>query len=54
MLRWAALLAIQHQDSPYILGLRPSIDITYQSNNSNIPFFSYNKLFGGVFFKNMY
>ena len=38
----------------YILGLRPSIDITYQTNNSNIPFFAYNKLFGGVFFKNVY
>lgn len=38
----------------YILGLRPSIDITYQSNNSSIPFFTYNKLFGGIFFKNVY
>jgi hypothetical protein len=38
----------------YILGLRPSIDITYQKNNSNIPFFAYNKLFGGIFFKNVY
>lgn len=38
----------------YILGLRPSIDITYQSNNSTIPFFTYNKLFGGIFFKNVY
>lgn len=38
----------------YILGLRPSIEITYQSNNSSIPFFTYNKLFGGIFFKNVY
>lgn len=38
----------------YILGLRPSIDVTYQANNSNIPFFTYNKLFGGIFFKNVY
>jgi hypothetical protein len=38
----------------YILGLRPSIDITYQANNSTIPFFTYNKLFGGIFFKNVY
>jgi len=38
----------------YILGLRLSIDITYQNNNSNILFFSYNKLFGGIFFKNVY
>lgn len=38
----------------YFLGLRPSIDITYQTNNSTIPFFAYNKLFGGIFFKNVY
>jgi len=38
----------------YILGLRPSIDISYQSNNSNIAFFSYNKLVGGIFFRNVY
>ena len=38
----------------YIMGLRPSIDITYQSNNSSIPFFTYNKIFGGIFFKNVY
>ncbi len=38
----------------YILGLRPSIDVTYQANNSSIPFFTYNKLFGGIFFKNVY
>jgi hypothetical protein len=38
----------------YVLGLRPSIDITYQSNNSTIPFFTYNKIFGGIFFKNVY
>jgi hypothetical protein len=38
----------------YILGLRPSIDVTYQANNSSIPFFTYNKLIGGIFFKNVY
>lgn len=38
----------------YILGLRPSIDFTYQINNSTIPFFAYNKMFGGIFFKNVY
>lgn len=38
----------------YILGLRPSIDITYQSNNSSIPFFSYNKTVGGISFTNVY
>jgi len=38
----------------YILGLRPSIDITYQTNNSSIPYFSYNKMFGGIFFTNVY
>lgn len=38
----------------YILGMRPSIDITYQANNSTIPFFTYSKLFGGIFFKNVY
>ena len=38
----------------YILGLRPSIDITYQSNNSSIPFFTYNKTIGGISFSNVY
>jgi hypothetical protein len=38
----------------YILGLRPSIEVTYQANNSSIPFFTYNKVFGGIFFKNVY
>lgn len=38
----------------YIMGLRPSIDITYQTNNSSIPYFSYTKLFGGLFFTNVY
>ena len=38
----------------YILGLRPSIDFTYQTNNSTIPFFTYNKMFGGIFFKNVH
>lgn len=38
----------------YILGLRPNIDVTYQSNDSTIPFFNYNKFFGGVSFTNVY
>lgn len=38
----------------YILGMRPSIDIVHQSNNSDIPFFSYTKVFGGLFLKNVY
>jgi len=38
----------------YILGLRPSIDITYQSNNSSIPFFTYSKTIGGISFSNVY
>ena len=38
----------------YILGLRPSIDITYQSNNSSIPFFTYSKTIGGISFTNVY
>jgi hypothetical protein len=38
----------------YVLGLRPSIDITYQSNNSSIPFFSYSKVIGGISFSNVY
>ena len=38
----------------YILGLRPSIDITYQNNNSSIPFFTYNKTIGGISFSNVY
>lgn len=38
----------------YILGLRPSIDITYQSNHSSIPFFTYGKTIGGVSFSNVY
>lgn len=38
----------------YILGLRPSIDITYQTNSSTIPFFSYNKTVGGISFSNVY
>ena len=38
----------------YILGLRPSIDITYQSNNSSIPFFTYSKVIGGISFTNVY
>jgi len=38
----------------YILGMRPSIEVVYQTNQSAIPFFSYNKLFGGLFLKNVY
>jgi hypothetical protein len=38
----------------HIVGFRPVIEINYQNNNSNIPFFSYNKLFGGLFFRNVY
>lgn len=38
----------------YVLGLRPSIDITYQSNNSSIPFFTYSKTIGGISFTNVY
>lgn len=38
----------------YILGLRPSIDVTYQSNTSSIPFFSYGKTIGGISFTNVY
>jgi hypothetical protein len=38
----------------YVLGLRPSIDITYQNNNSSIPFFSYSKTIGGISFTNVY
>jgi hypothetical protein len=38
----------------YILGLRPSIDLTYQSNNSTVPFFTYGKAIGGISFTNVY
>lgn len=38
----------------YIVGMRPSIEVVYQTNQSAIPFFSYNKLFGGLFLKNVY
>jgi hypothetical protein len=38
----------------YVLGLRPSIDITYQSNNSSIAYFSYSKVIGGISFTNVY
>lgn len=38
----------------HIMGFRPVIEINYQNNNSNIPFFSYNKIFGGIFFRNVY
>lgn len=38
----------------YILGLTPVIEATYQVNNSNIDFFSYNKFFVGLYFKNVY
>ena len=38
----------------YILGLTPVIEFTYERNNSNIDFFSYNKFFVGLYFKNVY
>jgi len=38
----------------YIFGLTPVVEVNYQSNNSNIDFFSYNKFFVGLFFKNVY
>jgi len=38
----------------YIFGLTPVIEATYQTNSSNINFFSYNKFFVGLYFKNVY
>jgi hypothetical protein len=38
----------------YIFGLTPVIEATYQTNNSNINFFSYNKFSVGLYFKNVY
>ncbi len=38
----------------YIFGLAPVLEFTYQTNQSNINFFSYNKFFVGLFFKNVY
>jgi len=38
----------------YILGLAPVIEFTYQNNRSNIEFFSYNKFFVGLYFKNVF
>lgn len=38
----------------YVFGLTPVIEFTYQTNNSNIDFFSYNKFFVGLYFKNVY
>jgi len=38
----------------YIFGLAPVIEFTYQTNQSNINFFTYNKFFVGLFFKNVY
>lgn len=38
----------------YVLGLTPVLEFSYQSNTSNIDFFSYNKFFVGLYFKNVY
>lgn len=38
----------------YLFGLTPVIEMTYQTSNSNIEFFSYNKFFVGLYFKNVY
>jgi len=38
----------------YVFGLTPVIEATYQTNSSNINFFSYNKFFVGLYFKNVY
>ena len=38
----------------YIFGLTPVIEATYQTNQSNINFFTYNKFFVGLYFKNLY
>lgn len=38
----------------YVFGLMPVIELTYQTNKSNIDFFSYNKFFIGLYFKNVY
>ena len=38
----------------YILGFTPVLEFNYQTNHSNNNFFSYNKTFVGLFFKNVY
>lgn len=38
----------------YVFGLTPVVEFTYQTNSSNIDFFSYNKFFVGLYFKNVY
>ena len=38
----------------YVLGLTPVIEFSYQTNRSNIDFFSYAKFFVGLYFKNVY
>jgi hypothetical protein len=38
----------------YIFGLTPVIEANYQTNQSNINFFTYNKFFVGLYFKNVY
>lgn len=38
----------------YLFGLTPVIEATYQTNSSNINFFTYNKFFVGLYFKNVY
>jgi hypothetical protein len=38
----------------YVFGFTPMLEFNYQSNNSNLDFFSYNKYFFGLYFKNVY
>jgi len=38
----------------YVFGLTPVIEATYQTNHSNINFFSYDKFFVGLYFKTVY
>jgi len=38
----------------YVFGLAPVIEATYQTNHSNINFFSYDKFFVGLYFKTVY
>ena len=38
----------------YVYGFTPVLEFSYQTNNSNLDFFSYNKFFFGLVFKNVY
>jgi hypothetical protein len=38
----------------YVFGFTPVLEFNYQTNNSNIDFFTYNKFFFGLYFKNVY